>query len=318
MRESPRHDLFQERIDSFVHELPGLADDNLEARHRARVASRRLRELLPVLGMAPHASRKLGRRLRRVTRRLGTVRELDVLLLLIEEFQCTGRYSPAALKQVGTAVGRARDAACKRLITKLPIAKLERLANRLERAVELFRSDAVTVGRPGANGEPRAWLWALDARLARRATSVRSAIYSAGGLYSGGRLHDVRIAVKKLRYASELSTEVGRRRIASEIAALERAQDLLGRLHDLEVLVAWARDVQAKLSLPDLMAWRQLRVLIHEVEADCRRLHTRYLRHRLSLIAIADRLGPSRPHSASRVALPPTARPESDRTVKIR
>jgi CHAD domain-containing protein len=297
MQESPRCDLFRDRIAAFARELSGL-EDNLGARHRGRVASRRLRELLPVLGMAPHTSRKLGRHLRRVTRRLGTVRELDVLLLLLEEFQSTGRYSRVALKQVSEALGRARDAACKRLAAKLPIAKMERLANRLQRAADLLRSDAVTVGLPGANGETRAWLWALDARLARRATSVRAAIYSAGGLYAPQRLHDIRIAVKKLRYAAELSTEARRRRPAADIATLKRAQDLLGRLHDLEALLAWVRDSQASLSPPDLTAWRQLGALVHAVENECRLLHARYVRDRLALIAIADRLGASTPHSA--------------------
>jgi CHAD domain-containing protein len=299
MRESPRHDLFRERIDAFVRELPGLAADNLEARHRARVASRRLRELVSLLGVDRQTGRTLGRRLRRVTRRLGTARELDVLMLLIEEFQSNRRYSPAALKQVSTAVGPARDAACKHLAAKLPVAKLERLANRLRRVADLCKSDDASAGRGGGvNIETRAWLWALDARLVRRATSVRSAIYSAGGLYAPGRLHDIRIAVKKLRYAAELSMEAGRPRLAADMATLKRAQDVLGRLHDLEVLLAWGREAQASLSAPDLTAWRQLGALFHAVDDDCRLLHARYLRDRLALIAIADRLGASKPRGA--------------------
>jgi CHAD domain-containing protein len=299
MRESPRYDLLRERIDAFERELPGLAADSLEARHRARVASRRLRELVSLLGVDGHTTRKLGRRLRRVTRRLGTVRELDVLMLLIQEFQSNRRYSPVALKQLSTTVGRARDAACKHLEAKLPIAHLELLANRLRRVADLCRSDDAAGGRRGGvNIETRAWLWALDARLARRAAAVRSAIYSAGGLYAPGRLHDIRIAVKKLRYAAELSTEAGHRRLAADIATLKRAQDLLGRLHDLEVLLAWGREAQASLSPPDLTVWRQLGALVHAVEDDCRLLHARYVRDRLALIAIADRLGARTPHVA--------------------
>ena len=55
---------------------------DVTAVHQARVASRRLRELLPILELDPRVSRKLGRRLRKVTRALGPVRELDVLLTL--------------------------------------------------------------------------------------------------------------------------------------------------------------------------------------------------------------------------------------------
>jgi CHAD domain-containing protein len=54
------------------------------------------------------------------------------------------------------------------------------------------------------------------------------------------QLHDARLAVKKLRYAAELVAEVTDRRIDSDIARLKAAQDLLGRLHDLETLLVLA------------------------------------------------------------------------------
>jgi CHAD domain-containing protein len=53
--------------------------------------------------------------------------------------------------------------------------------------------------RPGTRG----WQWALGARVARRASALRAAIDTAGGWSE--RLHKVRIALKKLRYAVELS-----------------------------------------------------------------------------------------------------------------
>src|SRR5260370_39500596 len=82
-----RSDLLKTRLDRFARMLPGVEAGELRALHRARVASRRLRELLPVLQLHPDATRKHLRRLRNVTERLGAVRELDVLLLLIDEWQ---------------------------------------------------------------------------------------------------------------------------------------------------------------------------------------------------------------------------------------
>ena len=71
---------------------------------------------------------------------------------------------------------------------------------------------------------------------------------------------------------------------------LRVAQNLLGRLHDLEVLIARVRDVQSQLSASHLMAWHQLRVLVRTLEGDCRRLHGRYMRDRTKLLAIAARI----------------------------
>jgi CHAD domain-containing protein len=290
---------FQKRLDAFVRELPGVGQGNVEALHSTRVASRRLRELLPLMDMDGDASGKLDRRLRRVIKQLGAVRELDVLMLLIEEFQRNRQYPPAALQQVKTAAGHVRDATRGRLMAKLSTAKLEKLASRLRRAAEAVESDDAAVRRPNATARTRAWLWALDARLARRAANLRSAIDIASGLYVPKRLHDVRIALKKLRYAAELSTEVGRRGMTADVAALKTAQDLLGRLHDLEVLLVWGREVQASLSPPDLMAWKALGALVHAVEDDCRRLHARYMRDRMALIAFTDRIGATRPHAGT-------------------
>ena len=112
-------------------------------------------------------------------------------------------------------------------------------------------------------------------------------------------LHRVRIAVKKLRYAAELVGEVTRRRMAADVATLKAAQDRLGRLHDLGVLIVRAREAQARLSPPDLTTWRDLSSLVHAVDDDCRRLHARYVRDRAALLATANRMAAgahARPH----------------------
>ena len=133
-------------------------------------------------------------------------------------------------------------------------------------------------------------MWALEARVVRRAVRVRSAIEATGSVYVPQRLHDVRIALKKFRDALELLAEARERPATAEIAALEHAQDVLGRLHDLEVLADRGRHVQVSLSPPDLAAWREIASLVHAAEDDCRPLHARYMHDRVRLLAIADRM----------------------------
>ena len=86
-----RHDLLRKRLAVFTRALHGLEEGDVRALHRARVASRRLREILPILQLERGVTRKLVRRLRKVTDRLGTVRELDVLSMHLQELQQSNR-----------------------------------------------------------------------------------------------------------------------------------------------------------------------------------------------------------------------------------
>jgi CHAD domain-containing protein len=298
MSDALQYGLFRKRLDAFACELAGVEEGNVEAVHRARVATRRLRELFPLLELDRETTQELRRRLRKVTKQLGTVRELDVLLRLIEERHPDSPGSQAAWQWVSAAVARARVAARQDLAARCPTAKLERLADRLERAGKHLESKGTTSFRRRRSGSTRTWLWALDAQLARRAANARSAIEAASALYVPERLHDVRIALKKLRYTAELSKEAGRRHVTADIAALKKTQDLLGRLRDLETLLAWGRNVQASGSPPDLTGWRELGALVRAIEDDCRPLHARYVRDRATLSAIAVRLGAGRAPAA--------------------
>src|ERR1700687_5235330 len=109
MSSTRRYDLLRSRLDRFTRTLPGVESGEIGAVHRARVASRRLRELLPILELDQPLVRKLGRRLRKLTRRLGSVRDLDVLTLLIDELRGSSRLPDRALRRVGGAVQKARD-----------------------------------------------------------------------------------------------------------------------------------------------------------------------------------------------------------------
>ena len=103
-----------------------------------------------------------------------------------------------------------RKAARRRLVAKLPIAELHRLGDKLANVVDDLKSTNSST-KPNGQFERSSWRWAVDARVARRATRLNQAVDAAGALYLSERLHAVRIAVKKLRYALELATKLGRR-----------------------------------------------------------------------------------------------------------
>jgi CHAD domain-containing protein len=288
---STRSELLKKRLDQFTRVLTSVEQGDVRGLHRARVASRRLRELLPMLQLDADKARKLGRRLRKVTTRLGTVRELDVLLLLVDEHHVSGRSRSSALGRVGISVAKDRDDARKRLSTRLPVAGMRRLAEKLDRVVEQLRVAEGSSSRAAA----RHWRLAVDAQVASRAVRLSAAMADAGAMYLPERLHTVRIAMKKLRYAVELSAEISGTSRRAGLNALKRGQDLLGRLHDLQVLIERVRQVQASLMPPNLTVWRDLDALGLSLENDSRLLHARYMRSREALLALADELG-VRPH----------------------
>ncbi|HWW88248.1 MAG TPA: CHAD domain-containing protein, partial [Vicinamibacterales bacterium] len=228
-----------------------------------------------------------SRRLRRVTQRFGTVRELDVLLVLIDELHLSWPHHGDALARVAVVVAKDRDEARERLARQLPIGELRRLIGKLGRiAADLAKHEESGVKK----AEGRGWLWAIDARIVRRASQVRLTMHDAGSVYVPERLHAVRIAVKKLRYACELPAEIMAARTTAELRVLKRSQEVLGRMHDLQVLIDRVRQVQATLTPPNIAVWRGLDRLVSALDDDCRRLHARYMRSRPPLEAIVDRL----------------------------
>jgi CHAD domain-containing protein len=310
-----RSELLKARLDRFSRVLHGVEQGDVRALHRARVASRRLRELLPILQLDHGTAHKLNRRLRRVTTRLGTVRELDVLLLLIDELHLSRHGRSASIGRVGVAISKARDDARKQLFDHLPIGGLRRIVRKLDKLADaLGRQEDAEPHRSVATGaQPRrsarnaksGWRWAVEARVAKRASRLRAAVDAAGAVYLAERLHDVRIAIKKLRYAVELAGEAMGADRESELRALTRGQEILGRMHDLQMLIDRVRDVQASLVPPNLAVWRNLDTVVESLEEDCRRLHARYMRARVALLVIADRIARDEGATRSRRAMGP-------------
>jgi CHAD domain-containing protein len=288
--------LLKKRVDQFTRVLHAVEQGDVRALHLARVASRRMRELVPMLQLERATSRKVGRRLRKVTRRLGPVRELDVLLIQIDELHVAGRRGSGGLGRVGVRVSKARDEARKRLSEALPTSDMARLARKLDRLAD----DLASKERASSRAAVRNWRWAIEARVAKRAERMATAVTAAGALYLPDRLHAVRIAVKRLRYAVELSTEAAGERGGADLSLLKRGQDVLGRLHDVQMLIDQVRQTQASLAPPSVTVWRELDTLIASLEDDCRRLHARYMRLRDALTALVERRGQRAQASADR------------------
>jgi CHAD domain-containing protein len=237
--------------------------------HQARVASRRLREAIPVLteGLLHTQRGKARRKIRRVTQALGTVRELDVSLHLIDELGERPGVPRAALAEVRALVIEEREQRRRVMLDRLDHVDSAKLSRRLESVRQRLISPGPTHG----------WRSALAARVARRGRRLERAIDHAGQIYAPEGLHEVRIAAKKLRYALEIADESSAAPCAEALRTIKRAQDALGRLHDLQVLQHHVAAVGAAprnhRSTPDA----GLAVLARLIEDECRHLHGRYV-----------------------------------------
>lgn len=279
----------RKRLNAFTRALQGLAEGHVRAVHQTRVASRRLREILPVLQVDARVARRLGRRLRKVTQRLGPVRELDVLSLLIEELAASGRYDLRVIRKLGASVTADLKRARGRLLDKLPPDELYRISGKIERI-----ADDLETQKPS-----REWRWAVDARVTHRALALKTALAEAGSLYLPERLHVVRIALKKLRYACEVGAETAGLTTTGELRSLKRSQDVLGRLHDMQLLLDRVRQLQASLTPADALMSRKLDTLIGGLENECRLLHARFMHQRTAVVAVCDRAAGARPLAAA-------------------
>jgi CHAD domain-containing protein len=284
--------LFNKRLEPFTRAIAQIGTWDAEAIHQSRVGSRRLRELVPVLEIDHNVQRRVGKQLRQVTRRLGKLREADVQAQILDEFRRKG-HDNRAVDRLEQAIADEIRQTREWLTRRLGERHRERLVGTLAHiAQQLDAREAAS--RPVRSRRPSIWLSTIDARAARRAARLQSAIDRAGAMYSPDALHDVRIAVKKLRYALEVSHEARGQDDVGAMRLLKRAQNTLGRLHDLEMLVKRVR--QAELDADsDLL--RELEQLAETADLECRELHGRFMKARSSIAAVADNLARPAPSS---------------------
>ena len=223
---------------------------------------------------------RVDRKVRKITRALGPVRELDVTLSLLAELEGRGEAPARAIARVRDAVTNARQKRRRRMLEAITPSKLNKLRKRLVRV-------AAPNGHRAIKGSALA---EANAQVAARAATLRDAIDYAGGIYLADRLHRVRVAAKKLRYAVEVQRELMRSRSTAVLTRLKAQQDLLGRMHDLEILIEHTRDAQAQLTPRDRRGMAELRALIRLLEAECRECHATYMRGRPALIKLCDDL----------------------------
>lgn len=260
---------------------PAVMSGSVDAVHAARVATRRLREAVPVFDPSERGARRLEKDFRTVTRVLGPMRELDVTMGLVVRLLHDEPAHEGALEAVRLYLLEQRALlrnALRRKVDDVDVAGL------------VARVKALAASEPGASRRPS--VIARDEirrRIVERSARVRQAVESAGALYAPEPLHEVRIAIKKLRYGVELGRTARLAGAARYATRLKKLQDLLGDWHDWQVLGNHAGRVQASLPMSDPRL-SDLTALVTVVEDRCRALHATFLAARTDLLPLVDEI----------------------------
>jgi len=211
--------------------------------HDLRVALRRCRSLADgLMALDSNSSwkemKKAGRKLFRA---LGELRDMQVMQEWIEKLAGSEAASdPVAVKLLNHV--HAREAACKQLAWK-DLNQFDR--KRWRQWSRALPSRAARV-RPGSvvylHLALEKWTTAYD--LHKRAVRTRSQV----------ALHQLRIGIKRFRYTVENFLPQQHALWGDDLKEL---QDLLGEVHDLDVLWAMAVEIQAFPDLESRNRWRE-------------------------------------------------------------
>lgn len=223
---------------------------DVEAVHDLRVATRRLRAALRVFADYLPRPVRLRRGLRRLARRLGAVRDRDIVAALLEVqlAQHLGEDERRRLAALLRGLRRQRARALAKLARRLGSADQGRLRRRAKRLAG--------AGVPG-DDEPAAIGLTRAVTLLAADVSRQPAMLEAEP--GEDDLHRLRIAVKRLRYALEFHAGAGALAYEAELDTARALQDCLGELHDVDVLRAALRRGEGLFAGPWPAVSRRLR-----------------------------------------------------------
>ena len=217
--------------------------EDIEDVHQMRVAIRRMRSLLNLIGAHYRAKtvRRTTQGLREIARALGAVRDLDVLILDLDDYAgalpCDERETMAQV----IALLDARRSDHRRRLNKLFDSKRYRqFVRRFRRMCKRPGAGARVVKRKETPHQLRHVLpLLLHGRLAR-VRAYDTVLPAANDVV----LHALRVEFKQLRYAVEFFQPVlgaSARRFLVEVKAM---QEILGRINDIAVFADYMNRIE--------------------------------------------------------------------------
>jgi CHAD domain-containing protein len=256
-----------------------------EGVHSMRVASRRLRSTLRDFAPYLH-KRRLGgttKQLKNLADTLGEVRDHDVALLALEELKTLAPPElSAALGQFIETRAGVREQSRKKLTAAIETAELKHLETKFISALDHAIAAA---NRPKKQAHDKPALTFAEMSRTIILDRLKEFEKRSDGIFKPldvDALHDMRIAVKRFRYALELFSKCWPRTVAAQAKRVARIQGALGDLHDCDVWIEsfGKQIIRARKQKDKQQVAVLLWLLGHFVRARTRHLHRVFARWR--------------------------------------
>lgn len=218
--------------------------EDIEVIHNMRVSLRRLWAAMTSFSHYFNQKKffRLSQKTRTLARKLGQVRDLDVLIELLEKHSKHLEEKSSTTLTISYLVSQWQS---ERLKYRSKLFKyLEKLANKEFERKFLTFFDSITQNKykesKKTKNEKKIFLDTLK-NFYRHAPKEN---------FSSERLHQLRIAAKKLRYSLEFYEICFNQPLTSYLKTLKEIQELLGDLHDCDVMVELLKKYLKKITIP--------------------------------------------------------------------
>ena len=229
------------RLENVIKEIDGVRKaEDIECIHDMRVATRRMRSALALFeGCFPGKDlKKWNKRMKSVTRALGTARDADVQIDFLQRFVdnlTESRYRPG-IQRLMLRLQQGRDKAQGKVTKAMDKLELSGVLDDMGKTLRQVRVHARMrhVDEHSQHVYQQAYL-----AIAMRLENMLAYEIYVNQPERLEELHAMRIAAKRLRYTMEIFAPLYSDELDKPIKTVKKVQTLLGDTHDCDVWVEY-------------------------------------------------------------------------------
>ncbi|MFW5709058.1 MAG: CHAD domain-containing protein [Chloroflexota bacterium] len=265
MAEAGRKILLKEFIRMLKHESGSRTGTDIEDVHQMRVATRRMRSAFRLLDAyyRDKPTRPFARELKRIARRLGSVRDLDVMIEDLSTYnQSLAADTQPHLQPLFNKLEKRRQKARKKLVKYLDSKDYQSF---IRNFTDFLTSPGSGTHPIQDESTPHQVRHVLPTLIHEKLAAVR-AYDTVAAEAPAPILHALRIEFKRLRYTVEFFKGVLGSSASDYISEIKVMQDYLGRLNDFHVAAVRLDSLMEDVS-PDEEAHTAIQTYIDELQA---------------------------------------------------
>jgi CHAD domain-containing protein len=222
------------RLDALEQEISGVIKaEDIECIHRMRVASRRLRSAFALFGACfpEKDAKKWIKQIRRITRSLGSARDLDVQIDFLKEFLSNliePHYAPG-IKRILLRLQQQRDKLQSDVISTMQNLQSDGVLEEIKNTMKMMCNYGRLHNKEGYSQQ------VYNQAYREITTCFDEFLFYERYINDPSRMNEIhlmRICAKRLRYTMEVFAQIYEDELDKPIKAIKETQTLLGDFHD--------------------------------------------------------------------------------------